>query len=138
MGTLTKASVGLLLGAIGELLSYLNLFPGMPTGIVWFILFIPWVIVFGISFCKRPPFGPRPFRWCLITAMVWYALAGILVEVLRFFIHVPPDTHPAGPAAVIAARIITLAGASSFIAFIRICIILRGYETGKTSNTMPE
>jgi len=133
MGALTKASGGLLIGALGQALAYADLFPHFPFGIIWMVSFIPWLIVFGISFCNRPPFGPRPFRWCLIVAMIWYALASIIVEVLRFFIHVPPrGVDPiVAERVIIGARVIMFLGMLSFIVLIRTCITLRRYETKK-------
>ena len=133
MGAITRASMVLLMGALGQAFAYADLFPHFPFGIILCVSYVPWFIVFGISFCNRPPFGPRPFRWCLIIAMIWYAFASIVVEVLRFFIHVPPrGVDPiVAERVIIGARVIMFLGAFSFIVFIRTCITLRRYETKK-------
>jgi hypothetical protein len=125
MGVLNIASLGLLVGAMGQFWFYGRLFPHIPTWIVWGVLFLPWLTVFTISFCNRAPFGARPFRLCLIVVMCWYAVVSLLAEAIQFFLHLPADGH----FPVTTARVLMYFGAFSFIVFIRACIVLRRYET---------
>jgi len=126
MGTLSIASWGLLIGAMGQSAFYKCVFPPLSGWIVLCALFVPWLTVFAISFCNRPPFGPRPFRWCLIFAMCWYAVMTLLAETLYFVIQPVPHGH----FPLIVARVLMYAfGAVSFFVFIRACIVLRRYET---------
>ena len=132
MGTLNIASWGLVIGAFGQLFSFTDLFPHVSNKFVGAILLFPGLTVFILSFCNAPPpISPRSFRWCLIVAMLWYALAAILVEVLRIFVPVAPRGHDPVIAArvIIGARVIMYLGALSFIVFIRACVILRRHET---------
>src|SRR5437879_214797 len=74
LGTLSVASWGFAIGVLGQWAFYGRLFPRLPGWVVEAVLLVPWLIVFTISFCNRPPFGPRPFRRCLLFAMCWYAV----------------------------------------------------------------
>src|ERR1051325_1277205 len=96
MGTLSIASWGLLIGAMGQAIFFTRLFPGLPKWVEWVVfcvLYVPWLTVFGISFCKQAPCGPRPFRRCLIFAMCWYAVMTLLAEILYFFIQPTPHGY---------------------------------------------
>jgi len=125
MGTLSIASWGLLIGAMGQAGFYSDFFSHHLPGWVFGILFVPWFTVFGISFCKQPPCGPRPFRHFLIFAMCWYAVTMLLAEILHFVIQPPPLGH----FSLIVARFLMYGfGAASFFVFIRACIVLRRYE----------
>ena len=125
MGTIHIAGWGLLVGAMGQAFLYKNLFPHLTGWVVICVLFVPWFTVYVISFCKRPPCGPRPFRRCLIFAMIWYLAMTLLGEALSFFIQPPPS----GDFSLIVSRVLMyLFGAASFAVLIRICFILRGYE----------
>ena len=125
MGTLSIASWGLLIGAMGQAAFYSDLFPHLPAWLVISTLFVPWFTVFGISFCKQAPCGARPFRRFLIFAMCWYAVTMLLAEILHFVIQPPPHGH----FSLIAARFLMYGfGAASFFVFIRACIVLRRYE----------
>ena len=124
LGTLGIASWGFYIGAIGQAVFYARLFPGLPRWIVMGALSPPWLIIFIISFCNRPPFGPRPFRRCLLFAMCWYAVTTLIAETLYFFIQSAPRGH----FSVIVARILMYGvGAVSFFVFVRACIVLRRY-----------
>ncbi len=105
---------------------YGRLFPNIPPWIVAVVAFVPWLTVFGISFCHRPPFGPRPFRRCLVFAMSWYTGMTVIAEVL-FFMLAPPAS---GPLPIGMARLLMyLFGTASIIVFVRACGTLRRYET---------
>jgi hypothetical protein len=82
MNQLSIASWGLFIGASGQGVFYGYLFPHLATWIVTGISLLPGLIVFVISFCKVAPFGPRPFRYCLVFAMRWYAAVTLLAEAL--------------------------------------------------------
>lgn len=125
MGTLNLASLGLLVGAAGQSAFYLRLFPHLPAWVVMAALFVPWLTVFTISFCNRAPFGPGPFRRCLIFAMCWYGGVAVLAEALHWSIQPAPRGH----FSLIVARVLMYcAGAVSFFVFIRACAVLRRYE----------
>lgn len=131
MGAINRASLILFLGGLAQVLAYADLFPKAPFGILFIVSYLPWFILFTISFCKQPPpISFRGFRWCMIFAMVWYALASITNEVLRFFIHVPPrGVDPVTAEGVIlVARVVGFLAMLSFIVFIRACITLRQLE----------
>jgi hypothetical protein len=125
MSILNIASYGLLIGAMGQWGFYGRLFPHLPSWIVMGVLFIPWLTIFIISFCNQPPFGPRPFRRCLLLAMCWYAVMTLLAEILCLFIHPAPRGH----LSLIVARILMYSGAVSFIVLVRAYIVLRSHET---------
>lgn len=127
MGALNVASFGLLIGAIGQRWFYARLFPQVPTWVVWGILCLPGLTVFTISLTKRPPFGPRPFRFCLLFIVGWYALVTIAAEVIQLRVQFPPDGH----IPVSAARILMYLGALSLVVFIRASFALRRHETQK-------
>ena len=139
MGKLNVASFGLFVCAIGHWVFYGCLFPhlrermvNVPLLRIAFVpLLLPWFIVFAISFCRRPPFGPRLFRRSLMLAMASYLFFGILVEILHLVIR----SAPAENCSFTLARIPMYVGASSFIVFIRACVQLKRIErTAATSN----
>jgi hypothetical protein len=132
MGTLNITSWGLLVGAMGQAFFYKSLFPHLSGWVVVCTLFVPWFTVFAISFCNRPPCGPRPFRRCLIFSMVWYSAMTVLVEVLRFCLKPSDETIPA----IVLRVLMYLFGSASFTVLIRICFILREYETGEMTNAV--
>jgi hypothetical protein len=123
MGALNIASWGLLAGAIGQADFYEHLFPGIPKWILMAVLFVPWLMVYTISFCRQPPLGPRPFRYCLVFAMCWYAVVTLLAETLYLFVH--PATHE--HFSITLARVFMYSGALSFIVIVRAYIVLRRY-----------
>ena len=129
MGGLNIASLGLAIGVMGQYWFYGRFFSNLPHWIVAGVLCVPWLTVYTISFCNAAPFGPRPFRLCLISAMAWYALATIFAEVIQHFVHLPADGH----ITITAARVLMYFGVLSFIVFIRACIWLRRYETKKAA-----
>jgi len=88
------------------------------------LLLPPWLTIYTISFCRKPPFGPRPFRRALVFAMCWYATATVLAEVLHFRVPAAPPAHFSFE----ATRLIMYLGALSFIVFVRFCITLRHIE----------
>ena len=124
MSRLHVASWGLLLGAVGQAALYNDLWPRIPLWILFAALLPPWLTVYVISFCRQAPFGPRRFRHCLIFAMCWYAIVTLLAEALHFLNRPVPRGH--FPASV--ARVISYAGAFSFIVLVRACVQLRRDE----------
>ena len=121
MSLLHVVSWGLLLGAIGQAALYKDLLPRIPTWMFLALLLPPWLTVYTISFCRRPPFGPRRFRSCLIIAMAWYAIATLLAETV-YFIGKPIE-HGHFPHGI--ARALIYVGALSCIIFVRACVGLR-------------
>jgi len=124
MNQLSVASWGLFIGAIGQGILYGYLFPHLPMWIVTGITLLPWLIVFGISFCRVAPFGPRPFRYCLVFAMCWYTVVALLGETLYFLTRPATNKH----FSIIPARVPTYLGLLSFIVFVRVVFALRRYE----------
>src|SRR5262249_10557977 len=80
MAALSVASWGLFIGGLGLSLAYGSLIPALPHWIGVGLSIPPWLVIFSISFCNVPPFGPRVFRRCLLFALCWYAAAAILAE----------------------------------------------------------
>jgi hypothetical protein len=128
MGKLSIASWGLWVGALGQAGLYGNLLPQLPTWAVYAPLLLPWLTVFTISFCRVAPFGPRPFRNCLLFAICWYAVMTAIAEASFLIIH--PATQGQFP--VIAARILTYFGVLSFIVLIPAYISLRRLDSNLT------
>ena len=126
MGTLHIASLALLIGSMGQLPFYASLFPKLPYWAVWIPLLPPWLTIYTISFCRRPPFGARPFRYALILAMCWYAASTLLAELLGFLVHPAPWGH----FSFTLGRLLMYSGALSFMVFLRFCAVLRRHEQG--------
>jgi hypothetical protein len=125
LGKLNIASLSLAVGAMGQYWFYGRSFSSIPAWIIVTILLLPWLITFTITLSKRPPFGPRPLRFCLLFVMCLYALLTISAEVLDLFLHLPQDGH----FSVTAARIMMYVGLICFIPFIRAYALLRRSET---------
>lgn len=125
MNQLSIASWGLFIGAIGQVVFYGYLLPHLSARILIGISLLPWLIVFFISFCRVAPFGPKPFRYCLVFAMCWYTVVTLLAETLYLL------TRPAASKRfwIIVARVPTYLGLLSFIVFVRVVFALRRYET---------
>ena len=109
---------------------YWRLFPSVPRWIAAALVFIPWLTVFTISFCNRPPFGPGPFRRCLIFAMSWYAAMTLIAEVFYFALAPAPPGH--FPLAV-ARVLMYVFGILSTVVFVRVCNKLRHYEINQAT-----
>jgi hypothetical protein len=135
MSKLSVASWGLLFGAIGQSVFYRCLFPGSADWdkVRFGLLLLPWLTVFTISFCNRPPFGPRPFRYCLSAAMCSYAFITMLAEALNLYAQPGPREH----SQMTIARVFMYLGTFSFVVFVRTCIVLRRYETEGAPNRRP-
>jgi hypothetical protein len=125
MGSINVTSYGLAFGAIGQAAFYGSLFQHHDK-LIFFFLLLPWLTIYTISFCRQPPFSPRTFRYVLMFAMCWYAVATLLAESLHFLLHSAPNGH----FGFTAARWFMYPGALSFIVFVRFCIFLRRHETG--------
>lgn len=115
MGTVNVASWCLLIGAMGQVAFYESLRPGLPAGLLRSLLLLPWLTTYTISFCRRPPFGPRLFRRALAIAMGLYAFATLLAESLHFLLHPAPRGH----FSYTLARALMYFGSISFVVFVR-------------------
>ena len=124
LGKLHIASYSLGIGAIGQYWFYGRLFPNVRAGIVWGVLLLPWLAAFILTFYRQAPFGPRPFRRCLLVIICWYAFVTVLAEAIHLFRPLPPDGH----FSLTAARVLMYIGSISFIAFVRAYIFLRRQE----------
>ncbi len=131
MGALNLASWGLLVGVTGQLFFFNTLFPHVPKWIVIGVVYIPFLIIYTISFCKGMPCGPRQFRKLLLFAMGYYVFITILAEVLNIFFHPAPKDHFSivqTHRAFIFARVPMYLAMLTFIVFIRACKTLRSIE----------
>jgi hypothetical protein len=125
------ASWLLLLGAIGQGCLYYRLFPTFPDWLWTVPVLIPWLIVFFLSYFKQPPFGPRPFRYCLIFAACWYSILTLLAEALNLILKPPRHDAVVDP----LARLFTYIGALGLIILVRTSILIRRYDTMKDVET---
>lgn len=80
MRAINIASWGFWVGAGGQMAFYGMLFPGGPRILMAIVALVPWFVLFAVSFCNRPPFGPRPMRHCLTLAVGWYVGLALLGE----------------------------------------------------------
>jgi hypothetical protein len=117
---------------MGQYWFYGRSFSSIPQWVIVGVLSLPWLTAFTITLCKRPPFGSRQFRFCLLFVMSCYALATIFAEVTEFVLHLPSD----GYISLSAARIMMYIGLLCFIPFIRAYISSRRNEssTGSASS----
>ncbi len=124
LGNLHLFGLTLALGAMGLHWFYGRLFPAVPSWVVWALLFLPWLTIHVITFCKVPPFGPRPFRRCLLSVVCAYALLTVGAEIIQRVLHLPSD----GSFPLTLARVLMYLGCISFIPFGRAYFILRNSE----------
>ena len=129
MSRINIASWGMLLGALGQSLFFGYVFPSFPSKILFALLAIPWLTTFTISFCQRPPCGPRPFRLILIFAMCWFSAVTALAETLCFILHLIPHGH----FPLTLPRVLTYLGALSFVILAKTCVALRRLEATENS-----
>lgn len=123
LSRLNVASLGLLVGAVGQAVLYSNLSSRIPRWAILVPLYIPWLTVYAISFCRQPPCGPRRFRDCLIFAMSWYVAMAFAAEVLTDVLHpVLRDRL-----SLTLGRMLMCAGALTFIVLIRACHQINRY-----------
>lgn len=125
LGRLNISSLSLLVGAMGQYWFYGRLSSKIPQWIVLLILLLPWLTAFTITLCRRPPFGPRPFRLFLLFVMCWYSLLSIAAEVLNCILHLPPDGH----FHIAAARTMMYIGFLCFVPFFRAYGVLHCNES---------
>ena len=133
-GILNISSLALAIGAFGLKWFYLRFPICIPQWVLFGVLFLPWLTVHTINFCNGAPFGPRPYRWCLIGVMCWYALLTVMAEVGQHFVRLPPDGH----IPITAARCLMYFGWLSFIPFIHACRLLSKYEMKEPPDNTPE
>ena len=89
---------------IGSIVGYFSLFvgclgqacflqpvtkPHLPAIIAVMISYLPWLIVFTITFTRQHFLPPRPFRFCLLFAMCWFAALTIFAELLQNLGDIP-------------------------------------------------
>jgi len=80
LGKVNLSSYGLLVGAFGQYAFLTQLRTRVPGWLIGIAVLLPWMTVFIISLCKRPPFGSRPFRLCLMLAVSWFLLMTVTAE----------------------------------------------------------
>jgi len=129
LGKLNIASLCLIPGAMGQYWFYGRSFPSAPEWVILLPLFLPWLTTFTFTIAKRPPFGPRPFRFFLLIVMCWYALVTILAEGMNFYHPLPSDGH----ITIVMARVLMYFGLLCFLPFIRAYILLRQQESAQNT-----
>ena len=82
MGKINVASWALLLGAVGQALLLGHSVDRVPHWLVDAPLFVPWLVVYVISFCRVAPCGPRRFAQILTAAMAWYSINTLVCELV--------------------------------------------------------
>lgn len=127
LGKLHLSGLSLLPGAMGLYWFYGRLFPSVPKWIVWAVLLLPWLTIHIITFFNQPPFGPRPFRRCLLAVAGAYASLVAIAEAIQFVHPLPPD----GGITLTHARVLMAIGCLCFIPFARAYRILR--DPGSTT-----
>lgn len=128
LGRLHTFGLGLAAGAMGLYWFYGRMLPSVPRWIVCAVLLLPWLTVHVITFCNEPPFGPGPFRRCLLAAVCSYASLTATAEAIQFAYHLAPD----GEFSVVAARVFMYAGCFGCVPLARAYLALRrlGAECG--------
>jgi len=117
---------GLYLGCLGwAAFTSPVLKPVVPVWIDVVIAASPALIVFTVTFAKKPLLPPRAFRLSLILAMCWFASLVIAAEVLCYLGYMPPDSPKY---ARTISRALMHVGWISFVPLVRCCIIARRYE----------
>jgi hypothetical protein len=93
---------------IGSLVGYFSLFvgvlgqmlflepvtkPHLPGIIAVLISLFPGLVVFTVTFTKQRFLPPRPFRFCLVFAMCWFATLTIVAEILHHLGYMPSNNR---------------------------------------------
>jgi hypothetical protein len=123
--TLQIASLGLWVGALGQLAFLDRLFPH-HSSLCTALSLVPWFTIFVVTFCNAPfPCSARAFRYILLFAMCWYASMSLLAEALIFRIQPVSPSH----FSLVAGRLLMYPfGAAAFFVFIKASIIIRRHE----------
>ena len=124
LGNLYLFGLSLAVGATGLQWFYVRAFSAAPSWLIWTVLFLPWLTIHVITFCKVAPFGPRPFRRCLLLVVGAYALLIVGAEDIQAVRHLPTD----GVFSLTLARVLMYIGCISFIPFARAYLALRNSE----------
>lgn len=115
MGWINLASLGLVIGAVGQGVLLRPMLGSLPFWPIFVWLMVPWLLVFGVSFCQVAPCGPRRFAQILIFSMAWYSLDTVACELVWLF--GPRDVSYATSAAI--AHALCYGGAMVLILLIR-------------------
>lgn len=124
LGRLHLLGLSLAAGAMGLFWFYGRTVTAVPRWIIWVVLLLPWLTVHTITFCNAPPFGPKPFRRCLLAAVFGYASLAVGAEVIQLVHRLPAD----GSFPVAAARALMYAGCLGCIPLSRAYLSLRSLE----------
>jgi hypothetical protein len=101
----------------------------VPFGLIFVFLFAPGLLVWGISFCRVAPCGPKRFVQLLTIGMAWYSFNTLACELVWLII---PASHPHTYSAAIP-HLLCYGSALSFIVLIRAARDARNYHA-----TQPE
>ena len=82
IGKLHLIGYGLLIGGIGQY-GYVRITTEQPMlRKLSLIVFLPWITVFVLTLCQRPPCGVRIFRRWLAAALGMYVTLLCLIEIM--------------------------------------------------------
>lgn len=129
-GMVNLSSFGLLIGAFGLQWFFLRFPLHVSHWLLLCLVFLPWIVVYAISFCNAPPFGLRAYRFSLIGVMGWFATLTVLAEIGQYVWRLPPDGH----IPITAARCLTCVGWLSFIPFVLAIRSIRKFEKEEPPN----
>ncbi|MES2571245.1 MAG: hypothetical protein V4710_14465 [Verrucomicrobiota bacterium] len=97
----------------------------LPALIAVMISMTSMLIVYAITIFRRPWLAARPYRFCLLFAMCWFAGATIFAEILYGLGYMPPDS-PAYAGS--GTRVMMHIGWLSALFMIPLYIAIRRYE----------
>jgi hypothetical protein len=123
---------------IGSIVGYFSLFigvlgqalflepvtkPHLPGIIAVLISLFPGLIVLTITFAKQRFLPPRPFRFCLLFAICWFATLTIIAEILYYLGFMPSDSRE------IQSRVLMHIGWLSLFFIVPLYVAARRYES---------
>jgi hypothetical protein len=108
------AVFSLFVAAIGQALFCESLRPHVSPILAVVGFMVPFIIVFVLTYTKRPPLPARLFFRCWLFALVWYAAATLLAELASFLGYL----QHSGP--VILPRLLMYVGSLGVIPFLQI------------------
>jgi hypothetical protein len=92
---------------IGSIVGYFSLFvgalgqacfmqpmtkPHLPAIVAVMVSYLPWLLVFTVTFTKQSFLPPRPLRLCLLFALCWFSCLTILAEIFYHLGYMPHDS----------------------------------------------
>lgn len=126
------ALLSLFFGSIGEGALYASLVKQHFLRVIMGIVFsLPPLTIFVLTYLSRPILAPRPFRFCLLCILSWFAFFAVLAEVLCSLGYLPPQ----GPKfALTLLRTMMHIGWVSFIPLGFAYLVIRRHESSRGSH----